>query len=108
MRIRNTIWLVVFISLGCLLSGCGTSMMLIHMFQGDMYWGQGKYEEAIAKYQKVIEVDPDIHDSQTQYFGRLHRNHDKDATLIENDPLLQDETFVCIGMHEQLREGEYF
>jgi len=58
--------------------------------------------------ESVIEVDPDIHDYQTQYFGRLHRNHDKDATLIENDPLLQDETFVCIGMHEQLREGEYF
>ena len=58
--------------------------------------------------ESVIEVDPDIHDYQTQYFGRLHRNHDKDATLIENDPLLQDETFACIGTHEQLREGGYF
>ena len=58
--------------------------------------------------ESVIEVDPDIHDYQTQYFGRLHRNHDKDATLIENDPLLQDETFACVGIHEQLREGGYF
>ena len=58
--------------------------------------------------ESVIEVDPDIHNYQTQYFGRLHRNHDKDATLIENDPLLQDETFACIGTHEQLREGGYF
>ena len=58
--------------------------------------------------ESMIEVDPDIHDYQTQYFGRLHRNHDKDATLIENDPLLQDETFACIGTHEQLREGGYF
>ena len=49
-----------------------------------------------------------IQDYQTQYFGRLHRNHDKDATLIENDPLLQDETFACVGTHEQLREGGYF
>ena len=58
--------------------------------------------------ESVIEVDPDIHDYQTQYFGRLHRNHDKDATLIENDLLLQDETFACVGIHEQLREGGYF
>ena len=58
--------------------------------------------------ESVIEVDPDIHDYQTQYFGRLHRNHDNDATLIENDLLLQDETFACIGTHEQLREGGYF
>ena len=52
-----------------------------------------------------IEVDPDIHDYQTQYFGRLHRNHDKDSTLIENDPLLQNETFACVGIHEQLRNA---
>ena len=58
--------------------------------------------------ESVIEVDPDIHDYQTQYFGRLHRNHDKAATLIENDPLLQDETFACVGIHEQLKEGGYF
>ena len=58
--------------------------------------------------ESLIEVDPDIHDYLTQYFGRLHRNHDKDATLIENDPLLQDETFACVGIHEQLREGGYF
>ena len=56
----------------------------------------------------VIEVDPDIHDYQTQYFGRLHRNHDKDARSIENDPLLQDEMFACVGIHEQLREGGRF
>ena len=24
----------------------------------------------------VVEVDPDIHDYQTQYFGRLNRNHE--------------------------------
>ena len=58
--------------------------------------------------ESMIEVDPDIHDYQTRYFGRLHRNHDKNATLIENDLLLQDETSVCIGTHEQLREGGYF
>ena len=58
--------------------------------------------------ESLIEVDPDIHDYLTQYFGRLHRNHDKDATLIENDPLLQDETFACVGIHEQLREGGNF
>ena len=58
--------------------------------------------------ESVIEVDPDIHDYQTQYFGRLHRNHDKDATLIENDPLLQGEMFACVGIHEQLREGGRF
>ena len=35
-------------------------------------------------------------------------SQDKNATLIENDLLLQDETFACIGIHEQLREGGYF
>ena len=58
--------------------------------------------------ESMIEVDPDIHDYQPQYFGRLHLNQDKNATLIENDLLLQDETFACIGTHEQLREGGYF
>ena len=58
--------------------------------------------------ESVIEVDPDIHDYQTQYFGRLQRNHDKDATLPENSPLLQDEMFVCVGIYEQLREGGRF
>ena len=58
--------------------------------------------------ESVIEIDPDIHDYQTQYFGRQHRNHDKDATLIENDPLLQDEAFACIGTHQQLRKAGYF
>ena len=58
--------------------------------------------------ESVIEVDPDIHDYQTQYFGRLHRNHDKDSTVIENDPLLQGEMFACVGIHEQLREGGRF
>ena len=58
--------------------------------------------------ESVIEVDPDIHDYLTQYFGRLHRNHDKDATLIENDLLLQNETFACVGIHEQLRNGGNF
>ena len=55
----------------------------------------------------VVEVDPDIHDYQTQYFGRLNRNHDKDGRLIEIDPLFRDETFYCIGIQEQLREGGY-
>ena len=58
--------------------------------------------------ESVIEVDPDIHDYQTQYFGRQHRNHDKEAKLIENDPLLQDEVFACVGMHEQLKEVAFF
>ena len=58
--------------------------------------------------ESVIEVDPDIHDYQTQYFGRLHRNHDKDSTVIENDPLLQDEMFACVGIYEQLKEGGRF
>ena len=57
MKVLKIGFLVIFISVGCLLSGCGRAMM--HMYQGDKYWGQGKYEEAIAKYQKVIEVDPD-------------------------------------------------
>ncbi len=58
--------------------------------------------------ESVIEIDPDIHDYQTQYFGRQHRNHDKEATLIENDPLLQDEAFACVGMHQKLKEAGYF
>ena len=58
--------------------------------------------------ESLIEVDPDIYDYKTQYFGRLHRNHDKDAILIENDPLLQDEFFICVGIHEQLKEGGKF
>ena len=38
--------------------------------------------------ESMIEVDPDIHDYQTQYFGRPHRNHYNDAILIENFFLL--------------------
>ena len=68
----------------------------------DTELNQDTYEES------WIMVDPDIYDYTTQYFGRLHRNHDKDATLIENDPLLQDEFFACVGVHEQLREGGKF
>ena len=58
--------------------------------------------------ESLTEVDPDIYTYQTQYFGRLHRNHDKDGTLTEKDPILQDEIFVCVGIHEQLREGGNF
>ena len=57
MKVLKIVFLVHFICLGCLLSGCGKAM--IHMYQADKYWGQGKYEQAIAKYQKVIEIDPD-------------------------------------------------
>ena len=43
MGIRNTIWLIVFIGLGCLLSGCSY---------------QDELEKEIAKYQKEIQIDP--------------------------------------------------
>ena len=58
MRIRNTIWLIVFIGLGCLLSGCGGMETRWHLRKGYRYFDQGKHEEAIAAFKKVIEIDP--------------------------------------------------
>ena len=58
MRIRNTIWLIVFIGLGCLLSGCSETEAEKHFRQGHEYYSQGEYKQAIAEYQKVIEIDP--------------------------------------------------
>ena len=72
MRIRNTIWLIVFIGLGCLLSGCSydpideqkqriavnPNDIWAYYNLGNVYKDLGRYEEAIVEYQKTIEIDP--------------------------------------------------
>ena len=62
MRIRNTIWLIVFIGLGCLLSGCGGMETRWHLRKGYRYFDQGKHEEALAAFQQAIQigVDPNV------------------------------------------------
>ena len=47
MKILKIVLLVVFISLGCLLSGCGETKAEKHLRQGNEYlrhYSQGKYE----------------------------------------------------------------
>ena len=61
MRIRNTIWLIVFIGLGCLLSGCGDTepnTVSDYFEEGYGYYYNGKYKQAITAFQKVVEIDP--------------------------------------------------
>ena len=65
MKILKIVWLVIFIGLGCLLSGCSETKVDQHFRQGYEYYSQGKYEQAIDEYQKVIEIDPN--NSPTHY-----------------------------------------
>ena len=61
MKVLKIVLLVVFISLGCLLSGCGETKAEKHLRQGNeylRYYSQGKYEQAIDEFQKVIKIDP--------------------------------------------------
>ena len=48
----------MFIGWGYLLSGCGETKADKHFVQGYEYHQQSKLEEAIAKLQKVIGIDP--------------------------------------------------
>ena len=53
--------MVIFVGLGCLLSGCDKVNEIkieIHKNQGRECYDQGKYEEVIVEYKKVIEINP--------------------------------------------------
>ena len=58
MKVLKIVWLVIFIGLGCLLSGCSEKEVEKHFRQGNEYYSQGKYEQAIDEFQKVIKIDP--------------------------------------------------
>jgi len=57
MKVLKIVWLVVFIGLGCLLSGCSETEADKHFRQEYEYHQQGKLEEAIASYQKTIDTN---------------------------------------------------
>ena len=65
MKILKIVWLVIFIGLGFLPSVYGATEAEKHFRQGYEYYSQGKYEQAIDEYQKVIEIDPN--NSPTHY-----------------------------------------
>ena len=48
----------MFIGLGCLSSVYGETKAEKHLRQGNEYYSQGKYEQAIDEFQKVIKIDP--------------------------------------------------
>ena len=58
MKVLKIVWLVIFIGLGCLPSVYGATEAEKHFRQVYEYYSQGKYEQAIDEYQKVIEIDP--------------------------------------------------
>ena len=76
MKVLKIGFLVVFISLGCLLSGCGETETDKHFRQGYEYYSQGEYEQAIAELQKVIEIDPNYLDTHVG-LGLVYRQQSK-------------------------------
>ncbi len=56
MKVLNIVFLVTLIGLGYLLSSCDAVDR--HMSQGYEFVIQGKYEDAITKYQQVLKVEP--------------------------------------------------
>jgi len=50
MKVLKIVFLVHFICLGCLLSGCGETEARKHFRQGNEYYSQGEYEQAIDEY----------------------------------------------------------
>ncbi len=76
MKVLKIVLLVMFIGLGCLLSGCGETQADKHFRQGYEYHQKGKLEEAIAKLQKVIEIDPNHLDAYVG-LGKIYTQQGK-------------------------------
>ena len=90
MNIRNTVGLIVFIGLGCLLFADGANAnpfdalrkvnkylnVKIHYRLGRIYQTQGKLDDAITEFQKVIEIDPKNADAYG-YLGGVFQEEGK-------------------------------
>ena len=98
MRIRNTIWLIVFIGLGCLLFADGANAnpfdalrkvnkdlnVKIHYRLGRIYQTQGKLDDAITEFQKVIEIDPKNADAYS-YLGEVFQEQGKSNLCLSKN-----------------------
>ena len=76
MKVFKIVLLVILIGLGCLLSGCGETKAEKHFRQGNEYYSQGKYEQAIDSYQKAIELDSD-HSPTYNNLGIIYQDQGK-------------------------------
>ena len=91
MKVLKIVLLVVFISLGCLLSGCGETETDKHFRQRYEYYWQGEYEQAISELQKVIEIDPNYLDAHVG-LGLVYRQQSKlDDAITKYQQILQIE-----------------
>ena len=49
-----------------------------------------------------LDVNLRINDFMLMYTFRMFDNLENDGTIIKNDKILGDDSFACIGMHEQI------
>ena len=95
MKVLKIVWLVIFLGLGCLLSGCGDTepnTVSDYLEEGYGYYRNGKYKQAITAFQKVVEIDPSY--VRAHFFmgvvyreqGRLEDAITKLNQTIEIDP----------------------
>ena len=105
MKVLKIVWLVIFIGLGCLLSGCGDTepnTVSDYFEEGYGYYYNGKYKQAITAFQKVVEIDPSY--VRAHFFmgvvyreqGRLEDAITKLKQTIEIDPkdLTREEAYT--------------
>ena len=71
MKILKIVWLVIFIGLGFLPSVYGATEAEKHFRQGDEYYSQGKYEQAIDEFKKVVEIDANHLDAHLSLGSKL-------------------------------------
>ena len=58
MKVLKIVLLVIFISLGCLLSADSETKAERHLRRGNEHYSQGEYEQAIDEYQRVVQINP--------------------------------------------------
>ena len=58
MKVLKIVLLVIFISLGYLLSADSETEAERHLRRGNEHYSQGEYEQAIDEYQRVIQINP--------------------------------------------------
>ena len=71
MKNLKIVWLVIFIGLGCLPSVYGATEAGKHFRQGYEYYSQGKYEQAIDEFKKVVEIDANHLDADLSLGSKL-------------------------------------
>jgi len=92
MKLDNTRHLLA-ITIGCivyLLPACDRKQnALDHNQLGVAYWTQGKLEQAIAQYQKAIQIDPNF--AQAHYnLGNVYKNQGQlEQAIVEYQKVIQ-------------------